>query len=171
MTRAVPPISFPAPPPSPSVVPATLAFIRRALFAILAFGLIGTEVDLLLLEHFEDWTQYLPLVLLGVALLVQLWYVAARSRTSIRASVRTLQALMWLFVASGLVGIVLHYRGNMEFEREMSPAIAGLELFKAAMMGATPALAPGQMVQLGLIGLAWAFRHPALSDGHANTES
>ena len=30
------------------------------------------------------------------------------------------------------------------------------------LTGATPALAPGAMVQLGLIGLAYTFRHPAL---------
>jgi hypothetical protein len=43
--------------------------------------------------------------------------------------------------------------------------LAGWELFKEAMTGATPALAPGAMVQLGLIGLAWSYRHPALVPG------
>jgi len=30
-------------------------------------------------------------------------------------------------------------------------------LFREAMMGATPALAPGAMIQIGLIGLLYAF--------------
>jgi hypothetical protein len=69
---------------------------------------------------------------------------------------------MWLFVVSGLVGLWLHYKGNVEFEREMYPALAGLQLFKQAMTGATPSLAPGTMVQFGMLGLLYAFRHPAL---------
>jgi hypothetical protein len=38
----------------------------------------------------------------------------------------------------------------------------GLKLFKAAITGATPALAPGSLIQMGLLGLAYTFRHPAL---------
>jgi hypothetical protein len=43
----------------------------------------------------------------------------------------------------------------------MYPDLAGWKLFKDSMMGATPALAPGAMLQIGLVGLAWTFRHPA----------
>jgi hypothetical protein len=50
----------------------------------------------------------------------------------------------------------------MEFELETYPSISGLALFKEAMMGATPALAPGTMIELGLIGLAYTYRHPLL---------
>ena len=39
----------------------------------------------------------------------------------------------------------------------------GLELVWEALKGATPALAPGAMAQLGLVGLAFAYRHPLLS--------
>jgi hypothetical protein len=58
--------------------------------------------------------------------------------------------------------MVWHYQGNMEFELETYPSISGLALFKEAMMGATPALAPGTMIELGLIGLAYTYRHPLL---------
>jgi hypothetical protein len=44
----------------------------------------------------------------------------------------------------------------------MSPDVTGWPLFWEAIRGATPALAPGAMVQLGLIGLAFTIRHPAL---------
>jgi ABC-type amino acid transport system permease subunit len=136
----------------------TIALIRRILFATLAIGVVGTEAELLLLEHFDDWKQYSPLILLALMLVAQGWFVAARSS----ASVRAVRGASWLAIVSGAVGVLLHYRGNMEFEREMTPSIAGTALFKEAMMGATPALAPGAMIQLGLIGLAWAFRHPLL---------
>jgi len=39
----------------------------------------------------------------------------------------------------------------------------GFELFKESMMGATPALAPGMMAHLGLLGLALTYRHPLLA--------
>ncbi|MBK6485904.1 MAG: hypothetical protein IPF98_03340 [Gemmatimonadetes bacterium] len=139
----------------------TLATIRRILFFSLAAGLIGTTTELLLLGHFEDWKQYTPLVVLAVAILVQGWYVVSRSARSVRA----LRIGMWLCIVSGGVGVILHFRGNKEFELEMTPAMAGWELFRESITGATPALAPGSLIPIGLIGLAWAFRHPALGSG------
>jgi hypothetical protein len=153
------PVSYSNPRASDFSMPfSTVALLRRILFVTLVLGTSGTLAELLLLEHFEDWKQYLPLILLAVALIAQLWYMAGRRR----ASVRAVQVTMWLCIVAGGAGVILHYRGNMEFEREMVPTIAGFALFREAMMGATPALAPGQLVQLGLLGLAWAFRHPAL---------
>ncbi|MFB3131882.1 MAG: hypothetical protein ACE10K_05095, partial [Rhodothermales bacterium] len=49
-----------------------------------------------------------------------------------------------------------------EFELEMYPTLKGLELFWESIKGATPALAPGTMIQLGLLGWAYTYRHPAL---------
>jgi hypothetical protein len=54
------------------------------------------------------------------------------------------------------VGTFLHYRGNVEFELELTPGIRGLALFREAITGATPALAPGAMIVVGLVGLAYA---------------
>ena len=139
----------------------TLGFIRVVLLAALVLGIVGTAIELFLLEHTEDGWQWAPIALLGVALLVLAWYGAGRRPASLRA----FRGVMVLFLLSGLLGVWLHYRGNVEFELEMYPDLAGLKLFKDAMMGATPALAPGTMIQLGMIGLAWAFRHPALRKG------
>jgi len=136
----------------------TIDTLRRILFITLALGLAGTQAELLLLGHFEDWKQYLPLVVMTLALSAQVWYALSRHAGSVRA----VRAMMWGCIVIGGVGVVLHYRGNSEFELEMTPAARGWELFREAMTGATPALAPGAMVQLGLVGLAWAFRHPAV---------
>jgi hypothetical protein len=137
----------------------TLAVLRRILLVTLLLSIVGVEAELLLLEHFDGTSQWLPLVLLAICLLTLGWYGVSRGRASIRA----VQGAMVLCVVLGAVGVWLHLDGNIEFEREMSPGMAGFALFKAAMMGATPSLAPGAMIQLGLIGLAWTFRHPALS--------
>ena len=76
---------------------------------------------------------------------------------------------MVLCVVSGFLGVLLHYRGNVEFELEMYPDLSGWKLLKESMMGATPALAPGAMIQVGLVGLAWTFRHPALQGKQEGT--
>ena len=132
--------------------------LRLLLMGTLILGLTGTVAELLLLEHFEGLSQYIPIVLIGTALLALLVHAVGRSR----ATVRLIQGTMWAFVLSGLIGTWLHYKGNADFELELEPTIAAWKLFRMSMMGATPVLAPGTMIQLGLIGLAWSFRHPAL---------
>lgn len=131
--------------------------LRKLLLLTLIVSLVGTLAELLLLEHFEDAWQWTPIVLLGAALAVLAWHGLERGA----ASLNVLRGLMVLSMLSGLVGLLLHYKGNVEFELEMYPDLAGWKLFKEAMMGATPALAPGAMMQIGLVGLAWTFRHPA----------
>ena len=135
----------------------TLDRLRRALLLILAASLFGVLVELLLLEHFEDPPQYIPLGLIVVSLIVIGWHVVSKSR----ASVQVLRALMLCAFVAGPVGVLLHFRGNREFELEMTPALGGLELIKAAIIGATPLLAPGTMSLLGVIGLLYTWRHPA----------
>jgi hypothetical protein len=134
--------------------------LRSLMLAILVLGVVGTASELLLLEHFDGWQQWIPLALFALAMAALGWYGVARGR----AAIRMLQVVMGAFVLGGLAGVVLHYRGNAVFELEMEPALSGWPLFKAAMMGATPALAPGAMAQLGLLGLLWCWRHPALAD-------
>lgn len=131
--------------------------VRRILLAVLFVGLLGTATDLALLNHFEDPLQLTPLVLLGLGLVLLVWHVIYRGR----ASVRALQVLMILFVIGGLVGLVLHYRGSMEFQLEVNPELSGIELFLTAIRAkAPPALGPGAMIHLGLLGLAYAYRYP-----------
>ena len=135
-----------------------LRVVRRILLLTLVLGLIGVGIELLLLEHFEDTIQKLPLALITLALVVLAWHGIDRRA----APVRALQLLMLVFMLAGVIGLTLHYQGNVEFELEMYPSRSGFELFREAMMGATPAFAPGTMIQLGLIGLAYSYRHPTL---------
>jgi hypothetical protein len=73
------------------------------------------------------------------------------------------QMVMLLMIVSGGVGMYLHLRANMEFQLEMDATLSGFALFKKSIVAkAPPALAPGSMTQLGLIVLAYTFRHPAL---------
>lgn len=131
--------------------------LRKLLLITLLVSLVGTLIELLLLEHFDDAWQWAPIVLLAASLLTLAWHGLERGPSSLNV----LRGLMVLCMAGGLVGLLLHYKGNVEFELEMYPDLSGWKLFKDAMMGATPALAPGAMMQIGLVGLAWTFRHPA----------
>jgi hypothetical protein len=137
----------------------TLAIIRQFLLVILLIGIVGTVTELLLLEHFEDPPQWIPLALLVVGLVATLFRLFRPGRRSLRI----FQGLMVLFIIAGAIGVLLHLRGNLEFEKEMSPELEGFDLFWKVITGATPMLAPGTMVQFGLIGLAYGYKHPDLT--------
>jgi len=126
--------------------------------ALVLLGAAGLLAELGLLEHFDSWTQWIPLVLLVIVLGATVAVAVRRAP----GAVRFFQAVMALCVVTGVVGVVLHYQGNMEFELERDGSLRGLRLFWEAIRGATPSLAPGALSQLGLLGLAYAFRHPAL---------
>ena len=132
----------------------TLARLRRFLLFTLIAGSAGMALELAFIGHFEDPLQLVPVVLLAAGLVLLTWHAASPRR----ATTRAVQLLMALFVASGLVGVGLHYRGNEEFEREMYPSMTGVELVGKTLTGATPVLAPGSMALLGLVGLAAVYK-------------
>jgi hypothetical protein len=146
---------------TPSIESATtLGALRRVLLGILLLGMAGTATELLLLKHDEDATQLIPLILLGSGFAAAAWNALARTRLSLVA----LQILMVLFIASGALGIVFHYQANVEFQLEVDQQLAGSKLLWAVLQAKTPpALAPAVMAQLGLIGLAYAYRYPAVA--------
>lgn len=141
-------------------LPSTLGQVRGWLLGLLALQLIGTFADLLLMSHYEDATQFVPLVLIVVALLHLGWHLVRPSP----GTVRLIQVLMCMFVLAGLVGVGLHVQGAAAFQREIDPAQSTWTLLqKAVRAQAPPALAPALMLQMGLLGLVYAYRHPASS--------
>lgn len=138
---------------------ATTAVIRRLILALVTFGIVMTTIDLMLLDHHEDVRQYAPLVANGLALATIVWHVASGSATS----VQVLRVVMVVFLVAALLGVVFHYQGNLEFQLEINSEQSYWELFSKVMRAkAPPALAPGVMAQLGLLGLIYTYRHPAL---------
>ena len=134
-----------------------LARIRWWLLAVLVFELVGTLVELLLLQHFEDLLQWVPLVLIVLTLLLVAWHVARPQP----ATVRVLQATMGALALAGLVGIGAHLQGAAEFQLEMDPSQPLWNVVKKALQAqAPPALAPGVLLQMGLLGLIYTYRHP-----------
>jgi hypothetical protein len=125
-------------------------YLARLLLAIFFFGVLGTAAELLLLGHFEDIQQFIPLVLIAIGVVAVVWFATRPSP----ASLTVFRTTLVLFAVSGLLGVYFHYSGNVEFEREREESLSGLRLFWEAMTGATPALAPGSMILLAAIGYA-----------------
>src|SRR5688500_20279991 len=86
--------------------------LRRVVLALVFLGAIGLLAELGLLEHFESFTQWIPLALLAVVVGA---VVAVHVRGG-RGTVRFFQGVMALCVVTGAIGVWLHYQGNMEFE-------------------------------------------------------
>lgn len=124
-------------------------------------GIVGLLLELLLIEHTETQIQWIPLVVLFAGLASSIW-LAAQPGTS---SLRVFQVVMALFVVSGIAGLYFHYMGNVEFALERDSTLRGAALAWKALRGATPALAPGALAQLGLLGLAYTYTRPITKSG------
>ena len=84
---------------------------------------------------------------------------------------RAFQVAMVLFIVSGVAGVWFHYSSNAAFELQIRPAIDGWRVVRESLAGPAPALAPATMVQLGLLGLIYTYRHPFLERKPSQSES
>ena len=132
--------------------------LRQLVLALVFIGIVGLEIELALLRHAESFSQLIPHAVLLIGLVIT---IAVAINPAI-PTLRAFQAMMWLFVVIGLVGLFFHYKGNVEFAVERDPTLRGFKLIWKALRGATPALAPGALSQLGLLGLIYTYRHPVL---------
>ncbi len=132
---------------------------RSLLLAVILVGNLGLQVELLLLDHAETFNQWIPHLTLAIGLVaIGLVFFKPSGFT-----VMLFRIVMFGFIGIGLLGLFLHYRGNVEFARERWPTLGGTALVWKALRGATPALAPGALAQLGLLGLLYTYRNPNLS--------
>jgi hypothetical protein len=123
------------------------------------FALLGVIVELILLQHDEEWRQWLPI---GVAAVTALLLVSQLVRPS-AGGVLMLRVSAVVLLVSGVLGVYFHYQGNLEFQMEIDAAQHGWALMKKILEAkAPPALAPGVLVQLGVLTLIYTYRHPEL---------
>jgi hypothetical protein len=133
--------------------------LRALLLLLVHLGILGLLAELVLLEHTESFQQWIPLASLLAGLVAGLAVAAKPSP----GSLKLFRVVMAVFIVAGLLGLWFHLRGNLEFELERNSSLAGVDLLWESLRGATPALAPGALSQLGLLGLAYTHRHPALA--------
>ena|SRR5688572_26427652 len=131
-----------------------LSTIRTVILLVLTLGMVGLLAELLLIAHYEDATQWIPLALLAAGLVTLAIDLAlARGWTQL-----LVQLTMVLVVAAGALGIYFHFQGSREFQLEMDPQMRGTTLVWHVMRAKSPpTLAPGSMVQLGILGLGYAY--------------
>jgi uncharacterized membrane protein len=128
--------------------------LRTWILAVLVLGLLGTVTELVLLEHYEQPLQFVPLVLIVAAAAALVWEVRRRDATSLHV----LGVVMMLFVLAGVLGMVAHFQGSAEYQLELDPSMSTWDLLEKILRAkAPPLLAPGMMMQLGLLGLAYVF--------------
>lgn len=115
------------------------------------FITFGTVLELYLLDHYEDAQQLIPIICIGTTLLLTTASVFSRSNLI----GKLFQINLVLTALSGVYGMYLHLMANYEFELEMTPSASGWSLFIESLSGALPALAPGSMIMLALIGYVY----------------
>jgi hypothetical protein len=130
-----------------------LETLRGWILAVMVLGLAGTVVELVLLSHYEQPVQMIPVALIALSIVTLAWHLLSHNALSLKA----LMLIMALFLVAGLGGFVAHFHGSAEFALELDPDIGGWDLFlKVIHAKAPPLLAPGMMLQLGLLGFAYA---------------
>jgi hypothetical protein len=131
-----------------------LVAIRRVILGVLFLGMTGVLAELLLQAHYEDFAQWIPLVIVGAGLAAMvLQLVHPRQWT-----VTLVGLLMSLLVLTGFAGVYLHYKGSSEFQLEMDPGIGGARLLWQVLRSKSPpTLAPGTLVSMGILGLGYAY--------------
>lgn len=131
-----------------------LSTITTVILTVLTFGMAGLLAELMLIAHYEDATQWIPIALLGAGLcVVAADFVLARSWTQL-----LIQLTMVLVIAAGILGVYFHYRGSREFQLEMDSQMRGATLVWHVLRAKSPpTLAPGSMIQIGVLGLGYAY--------------
>jgi hypothetical protein len=128
--------------------------LRLWVLGVLVLGLAGTVTELVLLEHYEQPLQLVPVVLIVAAAAAIVWQVMRDTAASLRA----LEIVMALFALAGFAGVAAHFHGSAEFQLELNPAMDTWELVEKILRAkAPPLLAPGMMLQMGLLGLAYVY--------------
>ena len=133
--------------------------LNRFLSPVLLFAFVGTAVELVFLGHYEDRLQWIPLAAVSAGALSLVGVALLKSRGAILVT----RFVMTGLLIAGAVGVFLHFRSNMEFELEMHPTVEGVELIWESLTGAMPALAPGTLIFMGLVGLVYTIGHPLLA--------
>ncbi|HKY19952.1 MAG TPA: hypothetical protein VJM31_01930 [Vicinamibacterales bacterium] len=128
--------------------------IRRVILGVLLLGMTGLLAELFLLGHYEDLSQRIPLGVLAAGFAtVILELVHRRVWTLV-----LVRLMMTLFIFSGLLGVYFHFDGSREFQLEMNPSMSSTTLVWHVLRAKSPpTLSPGTLVQMGVLGLGYAY--------------
>ena len=125
--------------------------LKKVLVLALLFMMIGSLLELYLLDHYEDSWQLIPILSVGTTL-VTLLILFFKKTTKV---VNLFKAVLILTALSGVYGVFLHLQSNFEFEQDMKPTATNFELITDSLSGALPTLAPMSLVVLACIGYSY----------------
>lgn len=113
------------------------------IFLIMVFGML---TELLLIEHFENFWQFVPVIFLSVT---GIGYCFLKSGT------RMLLFRVWMYIGmlSGVIGIFMHVKNNWEFAIELRSNLKGWDLITEVATGAIPVISPGFLIPMAMLGL------------------
>ena len=125
--------------------------LKQVLVFALLFMIVGSLLELYLLDHYEDTWQLIPILSVGTTL-VTLLILFFKKTTKV---VNLFKAVLILTALSGVYGVYLHLQSNFEFEQDMKPTATNFELITDSLSGALPTLAPMSLVVLACIGYSY----------------
>ncbi|MCX2718026.1 hypothetical protein [Lentiprolixibacter aurantiacus] len=125
--------------------------LKRVIIVALLFMMVGTALELYLLNHYEGTLQLIPIICIGAS--ITTLAILHFHRTTY--TIRIYKLVLGLTALSGVYGTFLHLQANFEFEVEMKPTAKTWDLFLESLSGALPSLAPGSMIVLALIGYSY----------------
>lgn len=132
--------------------------LRVFVLGLAAFLCLGTLVELLFQEHFQEPLQFVPLVLCAAGFIV----IAIVLLHPSRATIWILRVVMGIAAAASVIGVVQHVEQNIAFVLDIKPNTPLLDALLEALKGAAPLLAPGILAVIGALALAGTYYHPAL---------
>jgi hypothetical protein len=133
--------------------------LRRFLLWFSAAIMVTTPVELWFMDHYQERAQMIPFVLCVLGLFA----IGAVLVRPTRLTAFALRGTMTLVAAGSLLGIVLHLVNNFQFELEIRPNAAVVDVIGEALKGASPLLAPGILALGALLALTATLYHPALA--------
>lgn len=134
--------------------------LRRFLLAVTAAIFIGSVFELILIGHYQETLQWTPFLVsaVGFITIAGVWFAPGRTMLLV------LRWVMVLTILASLLGMWLHFSGNLTFTREINPSFTLSESIWPAMKGSYPLLAPGILLVAGVLGFATTWRHPVLKN-------
>ena len=124
---------------------------KQVIVLALLFMMMGTLLELYLLEHYEDSFQLIPVLCIAFSLTNLIILLFKKSKKIINL----FKLMLVLTSLSGVYGVFLHLQSNFEFEQDMKPTATNWELFSESLSGALPTLAPMSLVVLACIGYSY----------------
>src|SRR3981189_103020 len=108
--------------------------LRLWVLGVLVLGLIGTVTELVLLEHYEQPLQFVPLVLIALGIMALVWHVVRPEA----ATLPGLQIVMGLCVLAGFLGMAAHFNGSAEYQLELDPDLSTWDLVEKILHAKAP---------------------------------